>query len=703
MQYRTPGVYVEEVSLFPPSVAAVETAIPAFIGYTETNSFRGEDLESKAVRISSLLEYEERFGYGPSINVNSVALDANNNVVDSDINSTFYLYYSLKLFFNNGGGDCYIISVGTYTDTPSANALQDGLEQVLYKTDEPTLIVYPDGVLLGKASLAGLYQVSLQQCQELKDRFLIMDVHMQDSSNNDVDFPVDIVPFRSQIGTRNLSYGAAYYPYLKTTIGRNVKYRDVMGLITKLGTPVNWNNFIDPANTELANLITAINQIVTDNTTQLEADIQVYLATQQGAFAPANIASLEDIYLILENALQVLIVDPTTSIADLRTALINIIQYIYEIADLFLDNYASDNAATPSPITNPELLTLIRSQCDAIATDPTTSSGINPTLDTLAKIDNAAVDNNIFGGSSSFPNYGTGTLSWEYSTVGAAAAFADIFAATNNTYTNIDAILPHPAPSNSSQRIENIGAIIPILRSVFYRTYSTINQIYEEASNIESQSEASLLLQIPVLKNVIDTLSNDQFIMPPAGAIAGLYANVDNARGVFKAPANVSLNSISEPVANISISDNDRLNVDNTAGKSINVIKSFVGKGTLVWGARTMAGNDNEWRYVSVRRFFIFAEESIKKATEQFVFEPNDQNTWIKVKAMIENFLTNQWREGALAGAKPNQAFFVKIGLGETMTAIDILEGRMIVEIGMAVVRPAEFIILRFSHKMQEA
>jgi Bacteriophage tail sheath protein len=123
----------------------------------------------------------------------------------------------------------------------------------------------------------------------------------------------------------------------------------------------------------------------------------------------------------------------------------------------------------------------------------------------------------------------------------------------------------------------------------------------------------------------------------------------------------------------------------------------------LVWGARTLAGNDNEWRYVSVRRFFIFVEESTKKATEQFTFEPNDANTWVKVQAMIENFLTTQWRAGALQGIKPEHAFYVAVGLGKTMTPLDILEGRMIVEIGMAAVRPAEFIILRFSHKMAES
>jgi phage tail sheath protein FI len=93
----------------------------------------------------------------------------------------------------------------------------------------------------------------------------------------------------------------------------------------------------------------------------------------------------------------------------------------------------------------------------------------------------------------------------------------------------------------------------------------------------------------------------------------------------------------------------------------------------------------------------------VKKATEFVVFEPNDANTWLRAKTMIENFLTNLWREGALAGAKTEQAFFVRVGLGQTMTALDILEGRMIVEIGLAAVRPAEFIILKFSHKLQES
>lgn len=191
--------------------------------------------------------------------------------------------------------------------------------------------------------------------------------------------------------------------------------------------------------------------------------------------------------------------------------------------------------------------------------------------------------------------------------------------------------------------------------------------------------------------------------LPPSSAMAGVYAKVDGSRGVWKAPANVSLNAVYDLSAKISGAEQGGMNIDPTSGKSVNAIRLFQGKGFLVWGARTLAGNDNEWRYVNVRRFFIMVEESSKKASMQFVFEPNDANTWVKIRAMLENYLTLLWRQGALAGAKPEHAFYVRCGLGFTMTAQDILEGRLIVEIGMAAVRPAEFIILRFSHKMQES
>ena len=259
-------------------------------------------------------------------------------------------------------------------------------------------------------------------------------------------------------------------------------------------------------------------------------------------------------------------------------------------------------------------------------------------------------------------------------------------------------------PDNTLIISTNVFATIPPLLDTIITEVDTVKAVDVNNGVMNGRFLGDIEPLNNASYNIIKAeISNLPLTIPPSSSIAGVYARTDSNRGVWKAPANVGLNYVIKPTIKITNNEQDSLNVDTTAGKSINAIRNFTGKGILVWGARTLAGNDNEWRYVPVRRFFNMAEESIKKATEQFVFEPNDANTWIRVRAMIENFLILQWRAGALAGAKPEQAFYVRVGLGQTMSALDILEGRMIVEVGMAVVRPAEFIILKFSHKMQEA
>ena len=202
---------------------------------------------------------------------------------------------------------------------------------------------------------------------------------------------------------------------------------------------------------------------------------------------------------------------------------------------------------------------------------------------------------------------------------------------------------------------------------------------------------------------IVAALQQWHLELPPSPGMAGLYARVDSTEGVWKAPANEILLQVDRPSVPLSDRQQAGLNIDADSGKSINAIRTFPGYGPLVWGARTLNGNDNEWRYISVRRFFIMVEESIKKSIQWAVFEPNTIDTWVKVQAMIENYLVLKWKQGALAGQKQEQAFYVKVGLGTTMTAVDILEGRMNVEIGMAVARPAEFIVLKFSQIMQQS
>jgi uncharacterized protein len=482
---KTPGVYVQEISVFPPSVAEIDTAVPAFVGYTEkAQKTVPNDLILKPTKIYSFTEFEQYYGL-PKLEALTATATKTADVYSATVAPpatpiTFIFYHAIKAFFDNGGGKCYIVSVGSYAAAQGLKGdgggnpatkfgLEDGLKAVANE-DEPTLLVIPEAAYLNAADFGTLSVAMLKQCADLGDRFAILDV--RDGGDVTGLDPTELTANRTHFGANNLKYGAAYYPFLKTAT----------------------NYFVDSGETNVD--------------VKVDGGAAVKLGTLK---API----------------------PATP-------------------------------ATPTSPATPEI----------------------------------------------------------------------------------------PA---------NTGA------------YNAVKAALRE----------------------------HYLTLPPSALVAGVYCAVDTLRGVWKAPANVGLAGVIEPVVKLDDERQGELNIDATGGKSINALRAFAGKGTLVWGARTLAGNDNEWRYVSVRRFFNTVEESVKKSTSWAVFEPNDANTWVKVRGMIENYLTQKWREGALAGATTKDAFFVRCGLGVTMNALDILEGRMHVEIGMAVVRPAEFIVLKFSHKLQ--
>lgn len=193
-----------------------------------------------------------------------------------------------------------------------------------------------------------------------------------------------------------------------------------------------------------------------------------------------------------------------------------------------------------------------------------------------------------------------------------------------------------------------------------------------------------------------DALANCKVFLPPSGSVAGIYARTDNSRGVHKAPANEIVRNCTGLSVNYNEAEQGKLNP-----KGINLIRSLPGQGIRVWGARTCS-SDGNWKYVNVRRLFIFLEESIRANTNWAVFEPNDEMLWSRVEGTIRVFLTTQWRNGALSGATADEAFFINIGKS-TMTEDDILNGRLICVIGVAPVRPAEFVIFRITQKMESA
>ncbi len=481
-EYKTPGVYIKEKNAFGNFVVEAETAIPVFIGLTEKAQNGTESLKNKPVRISSMTEYEQYFG-GPQIHrFDIIVADADNEAATVSVrygekklqatlnNKHCTLYYHLKLFFANGGGTCYIVSVGDYaTGTLDKDIVNNTILPALTKEPEITLLVIPEAVETGE--YADFYTAMLSHCAA-NNRFAILDVPQNGKED-----------FRTKMGSNFLAYGAAYYPWLETTV---LSDNDIDGEVMKLD----------------------ITQDFKTGNAQLDAYIQG------------------------------------------------------EIAEIKKND-------------NNELLH------------------------------------------------------------------------RNNLHNALMQNLP-----------------------------------------------AYNLLE----KKVKDYLN----LLPPSGAMAGLYTMVDHTRGVWKAPANVSINYVSKPSTVITDREQEDYNMPMN-GKAINVIRAFPGEGIKVWGARTLDGNSQDWRYVNVRRTMSFLEISVKNAARAYVCEPNDANTWINMKSMIENFLCSVWKRGGLAGSTPEEAYEVHVGLGDTMTGDDILEGILRVTVLVAISRPAEFIEITFQQQMQKS
>lgn len=212
----------------------------------------------------------------------------------------------------------------------------------------------------------------------------------------------------------------------------------------------------------------------------------------------------------------------------------------------------------------------------------------------------------------------------------------------------------------------------------------------------------ALMAALPAYKRMMAAIKVKLNVMPPSGAMAGVYARIDAAMGVQRAPANTGIASALSPTVEITDADQEDLNMP-LDGKAINAIRTLPGRGMLVWGARTLDGNSQDWRYVNVRRTMIMLEQSIKAAVHAYVFEPNTALTWLAVKSMLVSFLTSQWKAGVLMGDKADDAFIVDVGLGSTMSANDVLDGYMTVSVRVSIVRPAEFIEITFRQQMPAA
>lgn len=568
-EYKTPGVYIKEKNAFGNSVVEAETAIPAFIGYTEKARNGNNDLKNVPWKISSMTEFIQYFGGAPTLNFTvdietyNVAEETENqdgttpSITDNakaELKSGIFeytvelkekddkikgytfcikgknkytLYYNMLLFFANGGGICYIISVGNYKENSEIVKKDfDGVFNKLKLIQEITMIVIPEAVnLSAENDFKDVQQQMLSHCgYDMKNRFALLDIYPKADENTGINSQVEV--FWNNIGSNFLSYGAAYFPWLNTS---------VLGDRDLDGSMFTWTK-------------TAYDNL--------------------GKFAQVD----DKLQRIAESFMHTTLV-----VEEEKTITIGGIEYKY--ADIRTDV-------------------------------PVTVEKSNPNKKTITFSPPYVVDKTGF----------------------------------------------HLALNNASY-------------------------LYQQA-----------------MKAVKKSLN----LLPPSAAMAGIYTMVDRSRGVWKAPANVTLSYVDSVAEDIDDEQQAGLNAPMN-GKAINVIRPFRGEGIKVWGARTLDGNSLDWRYINVRRTLLFLEESVKNAARAYVFEPNDAGTWINMKCMIESFLRSVWKRGGLAGATPEDAYEVHIGLGDTMTAEDILEGIMRVTVLVAVTHPAEFIEITFQQQMQKS
>jgi len=542
-QMKTPGVYIVEKNAFPNSVVEAATAVPAFIGITEKARNGADSLANKPWKIASMTEFHHYFGgastpeFKLSVGDDMQEAEAQNvlfGLPSADRKKLlkvtcpdclFSLYYHMVMFFANGGGSCYIVSIGTYDEKDGegrpVGLSKEGVARALAsleKEQEVTMVVVPEAASVQECK--EIQTQMLAHCGKMMNRFAILDVQPKAAENETTSQQID--KFRTNVGANFLSYGAAYYPWLNTSVLSDKEID---------GTVLTWD-------------------------------------------------------------------------------------YSGEAPDL---------------------------------TD-------------------------FFDAGSGFPKY-----------------FSDAFAAikSGRHTVNKEVVDEEGKPVVGEDGRPKTEAV-------------EVDFTGGELAAMKNNLHNALLQNLPGFRFIANKVKDKLNLLPPSAAMAGLYTMVDNTRGVWKAPANVSINYVNSPTENIDNAVQEDLNMPMN-GKAVNAIRSFPGEGIKVWGARTLDGNSQDWRYVNVRRTMMFLEESVKNAAKAYVFEPNVAATWMNVKSMIDSFLRSVWKRGGLAGATAEDAYEIHVGLGDTMTGSDLLDGIMRITVLVAITRPAEFIEITFQQQMQKS
>lgn len=779
---KTPGVYIKEKNAFPNSVVAVATAVPAFIGYTEKAQAGNTSLLNKPAKVGSMSQFEELFGgapvptfklgrYDPATVEHHYAADSPKDkpaalppsvfsvmgpagpetYAISQSNTPYCLWAAMKAFYLNGGGTCYVTSIGGYSDEIDGDKMIDAIEG-LKRVPETSMVVIPETTRLSRAQSAKVQGQILMLCADIeafdRKRFAVLDVHGGYIEQSAADDPVAC--FRDDIGANHLKHAAAYYPWLNGSIytNRDVTFENIALESRKLFISLLKRSVsLDPKLTP---------EILKIGVAEVKGDFTISVATGGTVTLSRTDVSAED-DSAQASELRFTVVGAEGDLDDeakaaLKTRMAGELKIDGTVGYSFTQE---DIDAGKVTFTNAGAATGV---FDVIITD---NEGVQTGKKSISVVTGAKVlEKGAVQAGTAMPvplsdDMDPGTVTFlgadpvDQSATLEASADVKAKKAALATAKAADPVKPADvkaaekaledagkaaiaAVTGKTLTVPGVGQWTTEAKTITFTPNTTfkgsevaVQYMTVKGTKTNGPSDLKILVddvpkpsagpdpmveavdkamraQVPLYLDVMNSMAKFMNVLPPAAAMAGLYTMVDNTRGVWKAPANVSVNAVTGPMVSINAKEQEDLNV-HTTGKSINAIRPFVGEGTLVWGARTLDGNSLDWRYLSVRRTMDFLQESIKLAAKAFVFEPNTANTWVTVRGTIENFLNQVWKDGGLAGSTPEEAYFVKIGLGETMEGLDILEGKMNVEVYVCITRPAEFIPITFTQLMQKS
>lgn len=677
----TPGVYTVELSAFPPAAGQVPTAIPAFIGYTEFATKDGKSLNGVPTMINSLSDYNKYFGGAPEYKfpILNVAKPASGgappaNTYDFQIGAGYYkigtakeepflMYNSLRFFYLNGGGPAYIVSVGEYRQfvngadvaRPAADRgdLLNGLALLeTIQFPKPTMILIPDALTLSQDDYNVVIQETITQAGELQDRIALLDIWGGDRG---LDTSV-INDFRDAVGVTFLSYATTYYPWLQTAVVESSEIDFANLYLPAAGDTTNQ----DIGNIIKGNPFIAKLKVLVGDMDTLESDLLVSSPlTYQGQSSATSYPDWNSAFGA----------SPATTSANLLsdqgTCLAAMYQALFDLSNTGTTPGATGNYSISSPDLKKAIGLLVNPN-GSLAKAMFNLAGIEMGLN----VTGTPIKNKLSG----------------WGITGTPAG-------------------PYPAGMNPAPTADNqFSSVNPQYKAAFSSLLGALNTAITSASTLVMQNNTALSMSNPDYANVMQAVANKVNILPPGPAMAGIYTLVDNTFGVWNAPANINISAVNAPCVILNDDQQAPLNVDALAGKSVNAIRSFFGRGpAIVWGARTLDGNSLDYRYVPVRRTLIMIEQSVANAAFSFVFAPNDSTTWSSVVGMISNFLNNLWQSGGLQGATPKDAYSVQCGLGQTMTSLDILNGVMRVSVQVAMIHPAEFIIITYEQQMAKS